>query len=547
MINTKQTIRCAIYTRKSDEDDYRKEQTSLESQRLNCESYAQMHDWEIIPTRYEDYGCTGANMNREGFQQLLNDVREGKIDCILVHKMDRLSRSIADFANVNEFLKKHNVSFVSATEPFDTTCLSGSFMVNILMVFAQQEREETSLRVKDKIHTSKQAGIWAGGHIPFGYKTVNRKLVLDESTAPFARSIFEDYVQGQSIRQIAQRLNTSQLAEKTTFSYRRLLKMIRNPIYKGYIAEGGILYPAQHEALVSEEIWQQANDRVDPMPWYKPNPNQQEALLKGVVRCKECNKSMSPHHVHGRGGKKHCYYTCLNKMDGTGCKGLNTNMRQGLIDNLVIQEVRKILKNPSSFIGLQEYCEQYTKNRHEAWRYLSALEDVWDTLQLEQYAVLVRSLLKNVWVRKDAVMIQFTTAGLKNILGDQVLSSKEILYEVSLPQPTFSHKRKTQAPLSPKIIPTQIFPTVRHALLQAQDWIKELNSEKYSSMEDFAQHYQCTAKTIRFYIRRFFRLSPKVKEAILNDTFDSKYSISDVIYKKIPEDWHEQEKMFGLA
>jgi DNA invertase Pin-like site-specific DNA recombinase len=154
--------RCAIYTRKSVEDDYRKEVTSLEAQRINCEKYIESQackGWEILEKIYEDYGKTGANIDRKGFQELLSDVRTGKIDSIVVYKLDRLTRSLRDVVNIIESeFSKHNVSFVSATESFDTSIPTGKLILNILLIFAQFEREQTSLRVKDKINLSKLRG-----------------------------------------------------------------------------------------------------------------------------------------------------------------------------------------------------------------------------------------------------------------------------------------------------------------------------------------------------------------------------------------------------
>lgn len=548
-MNEVKPLRCAIYTRKSVEDAYQKEQTSLESQRILCEKYASLHDWNVIPMHYEDYGYTGANMDRPGLQNLFADIRNGLIDCVLVYKMDRLSRSHYDIIRiVDGFFKEHNICFASASEAIDTATSDGILLMNVLGSFGQFEREQTRIRVKDKIRTSRKQGIWTGGHSPLGYKIVDHKLALDEETAPLVRSVFEDYIQGKSLREVARRLNTHRSENLSPFTYKQLLALIRNPICKGYIPDGGMLYPGRHEALVSEETWQQANDilhakKVCCAP-HKPS----DALLKGIIRCEACDKSMIPNYAQKRSGQKHHYYTCLNKKTGQQCTGIDSNVKREVIEDLVLHEVRKILQDPSAFIGLREYLEHSTQNPDTAWEYTVCLGKAWDDLPQEQRTIWIRSLIKNVWIRKDSVRLQLTTASLKNILGNMVLSSKEILHEYVLPQKVaFSHQRKTPPPQSAEPVPTKVDPTPLNALRQAQAWRTALLSGKYNSMEDLAQHHQCSGRTIRLYISALRRLSPKVKAAILNNTFDPKYRIGDVIYKKIPEDWSEQEKMFGVT
>lgn len=261
-MNEVKPLRCAIYTRKSVEDSHHKEQNSLESQRILCEQYAQRRGWEIIPTLYEDYGKTGANMERPGLQKLFADIRAGKIDCVLVHKLDRFSRTLLDFINVlHGLFTTHQVAFVSVTESFNTSTPQGVLVMNVLASYAQYEREQTSLRVKDKIRTSRMQGIWTGGFIPFGYKSVDHKLVLNEQTAAFARSVFEDYIQGQSLQKIAERLNAA-LGDLPPFTPGKLRTLIRAPICKGYLRSTNGLHKGRHEPLVSGEVWQQANDKL---------------------------------------------------------------------------------------------------------------------------------------------------------------------------------------------------------------------------------------------------------------------------------------------
>lgn len=365
-------MRCAIYTRKSVEDDFQKEQTSLESQRINCEKYAESRGWEIIPTLYEDYGRTGANMDREGFQRLLNDIRAGKIDCVVVYKLDRLTRSLMDFVNVIDgFFKEHHVSFVSATESFDTTTPVGTLVMTLLVVFAQFERQQTSLRVKDKIRTSRTQGIWTGGSIPLGYKSVDRKLEKHPEEAAVVQYIFQEYVKKGSLIAPVRDLNDSLPPHQKRFNDERLRTIIKNPIYKGYVAYKGELYKGRHEAIVSEEMWQQANQRIQ-LRSVRHEFKESDAWLKGLCFCDACQRSMTPTFTQ-KGKKRYSYYICLNKQKGNACKGVKKNVNSDLLENIVIKEVRKFLKKPEIF---EEFLEFLYHNSRDASQIYQTLQNM---------------------------------------------------------------------------------------------------------------------------------------------------------------------------
>ena len=203
-------IRCAVYTRKSVEEGLEMEFNSLDAQREAAESYIasqRANGWVCLPDRYDDGGFSGGNMNRPALQRLLADAEAGKIDIIVVYKIDRLSRSICDFASLSKSLDKWNVAFVSVTQEINTSNSSGRMMLNILMTFAQFEREQIAERVRDKMAASRKKGKWVGGSVPIGYRVVDKKLVVDEATAPIVQRIFRRYLETQSPKLIAQELN----------------------------------------------------------------------------------------------------------------------------------------------------------------------------------------------------------------------------------------------------------------------------------------------------------------------------------------------------
>jgi DNA invertase Pin-like site-specific DNA recombinase len=264
-------IRCAIYTRKSTEDGLEQEFNSLDAQYEACAAYAvsQRHEgWKLMPERYDDGGFSGGNMERPGLKRLLADVAARKVDVILLYKIDRLTRSLSDFARIVDVLDEAGASFVSITQSFNTTTSMGRLTLNMLLSFAQFEREVTGERIRDKIAASKRKGIWMGGPVPLGYVVQDRKLVIEPDEAEQVRHIMHRYLVLGSVRTLADELNAdgyrTKVQKRTSGPhkggclYRRgtIYHMLANRMYRGDIVHKGTAYPGEHEAIVSEELWE---------------------------------------------------------------------------------------------------------------------------------------------------------------------------------------------------------------------------------------------------------------------------------------------------
>src|SRR5437762_8742075 len=252
--------RCAIYTRKSSEEGLEQEFNSLEAQREACEAYirSQRHEgWVLAKTRYDDGGFSGGNVERPGLQRLLADIGAGHVDIVVVYKVDRLTRSLADFARLVEIFDMQGVSFVSVTQQFNTTSSMGRLTLNVLLSFAQFEREVTGERIRDKIAASKQKGMWMGGNVPLGYEASERTLVINPAEAETVRHIFALYRELGCVRRVKQEADRLGLSTKCTktgngtergakpFSRGHLYTLLSNPIYTGQIAHKGELHPGQ--------------------------------------------------------------------------------------------------------------------------------------------------------------------------------------------------------------------------------------------------------------------------------------------------------------
>jgi site-specific DNA recombinase len=356
-------IRCAIYIRRSEpEKESEKNLTSAESQEMFISKFIKQHaDWEVYRV-YHDNGFSAENLRRPEVQELLRDAESGAIDIIVVYRYDRLTRDMEDYYGRLKVLeRRHGVKIVSATEHFDPTTPEGAFSIGQTILHAQLERERTVVRAKDKIASSRQLGLWTGGNIPPGYKTVERKLVPDEAIAPLIDYMFKRYVELRSPAELARDVNLKALELTETdrnrlkpLNRQRVMTILKNPIYKGYISHYEKLYKGQHKAIVDEDLWNQIQEIIKKTP-IKAQTQQTpiEFALRHNIRCKECNRAMIANFTSKR-NRKYAYYTCLNKRDGLFCKGLDTNINADLVHRLVTEEVRKILKEPETLGGLWE-------------------------------------------------------------------------------------------------------------------------------------------------------------------------------------------------
>jgi len=327
----KTKIYCAIYTRKSTSEGLDSDFTSLDNQREAAISYInsqKSEGWVALPDKYDDGGFTGGNTDRPALQKLIADIKDGKINCIVVYKVDRLSRSLLDFVQLLEFFDKNSVAFVSVTQAFNTNNSMGRLTLNILLSFAQFEREIISERVKDKMGAARRKGKWLGGMPILGYDLdkANHKILINEKGAKLVREIFNLYLEKKSLLKVTMDLNerghkTNQFisaAGKTfggiKFKKTSIQTMLKNPLYIGKVHHDGVLYPGLHEPIISEEIFQRVQDIL------KDNRRERLerknvkflGLLNHILRCKACDSIMFHTYTSRKGNRKYRYYVCMN-------------------------------------------------------------------------------------------------------------------------------------------------------------------------------------------------------------------------------------------
>jgi site-specific DNA recombinase len=325
-------LRCAIYTRKSSEEGLDQTFNSLDAQREACAAYIEsqrQEGWTLLPTRYDDGGFSGGNLERPAMQRLLADIAEGKVDLIVVYKVDRLTRSLSDFAKLVEQLDAKNVSFVSVTQAFNTTTSMGRLTLNVLLSFAQFEREVTGERIRDKIAASKKKGMWMGGMVPLGYDVVDRKLVVNEPEAEQVRTIYRRYLELGGVAKLADALKAKGFRTRvrlakggTTYggcppSNGALFKILTNPIYRGQVRHGDNRYPGQHEAIVPDELWAAAQvlrEKTRRAVSTLPKAQKKNPLL-GLLTDEQGRQYKAVHTTKAR--RRYRYYVAKAVDDGT--------------------------------------------------------------------------------------------------------------------------------------------------------------------------------------------------------------------------------------
>ena len=324
-------VRCAIYTRKSTDEGLDQDFNSLDAQRESAEAYILSHKhegWVCLPERYDDGGFTGGNMERPALKRLLADIEAGEIDCVVVYKVDRLSRSLLDFARIMETFEKHGVSFVSVTQQFNTTNSMGRLTMNILLSFAQFEREIIAERTRDKMSAARRKGKWMGGGLVLGYDVAPRggRLIVNEEEAAQVRAIYELYLEHRSLIPVVRELdrrgwrNKGWITKKgnerggAPFTKNTLFRLLTNVIYIGKVSYKGTIYPGEHDAIVDAKVWKRVQEllRRNGRNGGKEVRNKYEALLKGLLYCVPCNTAMVHTYTAKKNGRRYRYYVCLN-------------------------------------------------------------------------------------------------------------------------------------------------------------------------------------------------------------------------------------------
>jgi len=428
-------LNCAIYTRKSSDEGLEKEFNSLDAQREACEAFitSQKHaGWVAVRDLYDDGGMSGGTMERPALQRLLTDIRFGKVQIVVVYKVDRLTRSLADFAKIVDVLDAHGASFVSVTQQFNTTTSMGRLTLNMLLSFAQFEREIAGERIRDKIAASKAKGMWMGGNVPLGYDVRERKLIVNNAEAETVRMIFRRYTELGSVRTLAEELAGLGVVSKrregaggilaggNRFSRGALYTLLQNPIYRGEIAHKGKVYPGQHAAIIDAALWQvvQAKLAGNRQARTLGATAEEPSLLAGLLVDGD-GQRMTPTHAVKKGRRYRYYVSTALITEARSLHAKGFRVPAGDVESLVLDRLRKFLASEQDFSEALSTIELDAATLRATLAKAFELSSSWAALPSLKVRELVRTIVERVCVRVDEVVVSVNRQAIaRMLLGD---------------------------------------------------------------------------------------------------------------------------------
>jgi len=540
MAEPRETLRCVIYTRKSSEEGLEQEFNSLDAQREAGEAYikSQAHEgWKQLKASYDDGGYSGGNMERPGLQKLMIDIKARKIDVVVVYKVDRLSRSLSDFAQLIQIFEQHDVSFVSVTQQFNTTTSMGRLMLNVLLSFAQFEREVTGERIRDKIAASKKKGMWMGGIVPMGYEVRDRKLIIKEQDAELVRHIFRRYLELGSVTKLvhelkAQGFRTRKFVSESGkaygdryFSRGHLYLILNNRLYLGEIVHKEVSYTGEHEAIIEQDLWESVQKQLaDNRVAFKADLRvESPSFLKGLLFDSAGNR-MSPSHGQKRTHRYRYYVSRAILEKKPEEAGTISKVAAHEIELLVEQEVLKALIQNQDTKRLANEIRRLEQGprRNELQRFINRVTLLEDSIRVE-----VRMKAADETTNHHNGDIETKTLTLAFSVQKRGGKTKLI---ASNNQPVFEE--------GPKQVLVK-------AVAQAWNWRKKLETGTITSITSIAKAEGTTVSYISRMLR-FAYLAPDIIEAILDGKAPEKFS-GMMLRDPLPLRWEDQRKAFGFT
>jgi site-specific DNA recombinase len=556
--------RCAIYTRKSSEEGLEQEFNSLQAQCEACEAYirSQRHEgWVLARTRYDDGGFSGGNIERPALQRLLADIQGGRIDIIVVYKVDRLTRSLADFARLVEIFDAQGASFVSVTQQFNTTSSMGRLTLNVLLSFAQFEREVTGERIRDKIAASKKKGMWMGGIVPLGYDASERTLVVNRAEAETVRCIFALYREFGSVRRVKEEADRLGLRTKRgtaasgierggkPFSRGHIYNLLSNPVYSGKIAHKDQLYAGQHPALIDPETWTAVRDQlaINASDHRRKADAAEPSLLAGVLTDAR-GERLTPSHAVKK-GRRYRYY-----VSGALITEAGTDRVQGWrlpaqeIEDAVIRVLADALTSPAMLLECFDTAgiasDQTRKMLSRATRLVAALNR-----SPAERAKVVRDLIEKVVIEENTITIRVRRGPLLGGLVSSSSTEKPSDRPIELTRPVAFRRRGVEMRL---VLPgvaiqndrSRCDPTLIKALARGRAWFDELAAGRARSLRELAERDGITRRYVRRLVDLAF-LSPELVEAILHGRQPVGLTATRLTGLDLPLDWTDQRSLLA--
>ncbi|MEQ9487964.1 MAG: recombinase family protein [Alphaproteobacteria bacterium] len=535
--------RCAIYTRKSTDEGLEQDFNSLHAQREACEAFikSQQHEgWKLIKTAFDDGGVSGGTMDRPALQRLMEAVKLRQIDVIVVYKVDRLTRSLADFAKIVELLDAHDVSFVSVTQQFNTTSSMGRLTLNVLLSFAQFEREVTAERIRDKIAASKKKGMWMGGPVPLGYDVKDRKLVINEMEAKTVRFIFDRYLELGSVRLLkrdcgdqgivtkVRRYQSGQVTGGKPISRGNLYQMLSNPIYAGMIPHQGEAYPGLHDAIIDGPTWKAVQDQLaDNAVTRRYSKNAQSpSLLTGLV-FDDTGDLVTPTHA-SRKGRRYRYYISSRIVGNAEAHPDGWRLRAETIEQAILDALRDRLQHLE-----RESLESNSFSQE------SASVDILRCGSPKEQIPLVQDLVERIDLCQDKITIRLTSDAEQNTDQD-----RKIDIPIALKRRGVERKIVVQG-----LAGTSAKPDLKLCALIAKPilWLEQLTSGDTPSLSGIAEQENLSVGDVSRTLQLAF-LAPDIIEAIVAGRQPIELTANKLKrLPALPTAWPAQRQQLGFS
>ena len=550
--------RCAIYTRKSSEEGLEQNFNSLHAQRQACEAFVRSQageGWRLVKTAYDDGGFSGATMERPALKTLLAHVKEKRIDVVVVYKVDRLTRSLADFAKMVEIFDAHGVSFVAVTQQFNTTTSMGRLTLNVLLSFAQFEREVTGERIRDKIAASKQKGMWMGGTVPLGYDVRDHRLVVNAKEAETVRLIFRLYIELKSVRKVRDELDRRSIVSKqrvskagvrsggVRFGRGALYQMLANPIYVGEIRHKRLSHPGQHEPIIGRSMWQ----RVQEMLKERAARQRGGATRRttGLLTGKLFDENGEPLYAcwAKKGYRRYRYFVSrklIRGPDKTGERGWRVSAEE--IEHAVMAAARQMLPDRGALASTLKACGLAAAELKQALEVIDCkIKSVDEIGSMDA----VGSIIDRVELKRGGMQI---TLDLRALLPTDPISDGG----ASLRMTRVVHMQMKQRGVETRlVIPGEAVavsrsdPALLRALSRGYQWFGELASGRVASTKQIATREGLSHSYVR-HVVPLGLLAPKVMEAICagqQSVTISAERLKD--HSRLPIEWDAQQRLLA--
>jgi len=551
--------RCAIYTRKSSEEGLEQHFNSLHAQREACEAFIKSQaseGWKLIRTEYDDGGLSGGTMERPALQRLLADIGEGLVDVVVVYKVDRLTRSLADFAKMVEQFDAHGVSFVAVTQQFNTTTSMGRLTLNVLLSFAQFEREVTGERIRDKIAASKRKGMWMGGVPPLGYDVRERRLVVNPAEAKTVRHIYERYLELGCVRQLSKELDKRGIVSKVRvsqkgiksggcrFSRGALYELLANPIYIGEIRHKQERHPGQHKAILPREPWERVQQRLDGNAARGRGTSNRS--ISSPLAGKLFDADGQPLYVQGatKARRRYRYYVSKSLVNGSASdNGKGWRLAAPEIERAVTIAARHMLSDRA---GLLEALEKSGIDSSDLRATLESTSNLLRQLQIEAGSACLTDVIDRVHLRDDGISVT---------LKIQVPCSREgvrtnSIFNLSRFLPLRMKRRGVETRIimtEGDDLPRKVDPALLKAVARSRGWFEELASGQVRSLTDIARREKIAPR----YVERLSRLSfvaPRIVEAICQGRQPAELNAETLLNRiDLPIEWSAQLNALGIG